>query len=314
MGERARVLYMSTPAFGIPTLQRLVAAGYEVVGVVCQPDRPAGRGLHPTAPPMKEAAQALGLPVFQPVSLRRPEVEAELAATAPDLILVAAYGNFIPDAICALAPRGCLNLHPSLLPRWRGASPVAAAILAGDPETGVTIHFVAAEIDAGDILAQARAPIRSDDTTGSLTARLAELGADLFVTTVGRWLAGEITPWPQDPAGVTWCDRLRKEQGRLDWSLPAEVLDRRVRAFQPWPGAFTSWRGQQLEVLAAEPLPAWQGEAGPGQVICTAGQILVATGVGALRLEMVQLAGKRVLPAGQFAQGARGFCGSLLGT
>jgi methionyl-tRNA formyltransferase len=264
-------------------------------------------------PPIKEAALALGLPVFQPASLRRPEVLADLAAAAPDLILVAAYGNYIPDEVCALAPRGSLNLHPSLLPRWRGASPVASAILAGDAETGATIHFVVAEMDAGDVLAQRQATIQPDDTTGVLTARLAELGADLFVETVGRWLAGEITPWRQEPSGVIWCDRLKKEQGRLDWTQPAEVLGRRVRAFQPWPGAFTTWCGQQLEISAAEPLPAWRGDATAGQVICAGGQILAATGVGALRLDVVQLAGKRALPAGQFAQGARGFCGSVLG-
>ncbi|MCX7670314.1 MAG: methionyl-tRNA formyltransferase, partial [Anaerolineae bacterium] len=264
--SNTRVLYMSTPEFGVPTLQKIVAAGYEVVGVVCQPDRPAGRGLRLTAPPVKEAALALGLPVLQPAGLRTAEAHDLLAATQPDLIVVAAYGQYIPEAICRLARAGALNLHPSLLPRWRGASPVQAAILAGDAETGVTVHFVTAALDAGDILAQVRTPILPHESAGELMARLAALGADLMVETMGRWLRGEISPQPQDEAAVTWSSRLNKEEGLLDWSRPAELLARQVRAFSPWPGAYTFWQGRQLTILEAQSLPAGRVAVAPGEV------------------------------------------------
>lgn len=308
-----RVLYMSTPEFGVPTLQKIVAASYEVVGVVCQPDRPAGRGLQLTAPPVKEAAQALGLPVLQPAGLRTAEAHELLAATRPDLIVVVAYGQYIPEAICRLAPAGALNLHPSLLPRWRGASPVQAAILAGDAETGVTVHFVAAALDAGDILAQARTAILPHESAGELMARLAVLGADLMVETMGRWLRGEITPQPQDEAAVTWSGRLSKEEGLLDWNRPAELLARQVRAFSPWPGAYTFWQGRQLTILEAQPLPTGRVAVAPGEVAALDAAAAVGAGEGALLLRRVQLAGKQPLPIETFLRGARGFVGSRLG-
>lgn len=308
-----RILFMSTPEFGVPTLRKLVEAGYPVVGVVCQPDRPAGRGLHLAAPPVKEAALALGLSVLQPAGLRTAEAHDLLAATRPDLIVVAAYGQYIPEAICRLAPAGALNLHPSLLPRWRGASPVQAAILAGDDETGVTVHFVAAELDAGDILAQARTPIRPDESAGELMARLAVLGAELMVETIGRWLRGEIAPQPQDAAAVTWSSRLNKEEGLLDWSRPAEQLARQVRAFNPWPGAYTFWQGRQLTILEAVPRPASSRAAGPGEVVAIEAAAGVGTAEGILLLRRVQLAGKQPLPIEVFLRGARGFVGARLG-
>jgi methionyl-tRNA formyltransferase len=311
----ARILFMSTPDFGVPTLRKLVAAGYEVVGVVCQPDKPAGRGLQLTAAPVKQAALALGLPALQPASLRTPEALELLAAPRADLIVVAAYGLLIPDPICQLAPAGALNLHPSLLPRWRGASPVQAAILAGDEETGITIHFLTAELDAGDLLAQASAPTQHvpGENAAELMARLAVLGADLYVETVGRWLRGEIVPRPQDPAGVTWCSRLTKAEGLLDWGRPAEVLARQVRAFSPWPGAYTAWQGRQLAILAAVALPAGQVVAAPGEVVSAAGGVAVGTTDGALLLRQVQLAGKQPLSSEAFLHGARGFMGARLG-
>jgi len=308
-----RILFMSTPEFGVPTLRKLVEAGYQVVGVVCQPDRPAGRGLRLAAPPVKEAALALGLPVLQPAGLRTAEARDLLAATRPDLIVVAAYGQYIPEAICRLAPAGALNLHPSLLPRWRGASPVQAAILAGDAETGVTVHFVAAELDAGDILAQARTPILPHESAGELMARLAVLGADLMVETIGRWLRGEVAPQPQDAAAVTWSSRLSKEEGLLDWRRPAELLARQVRAFNPWPGAYTFWQGRQLTILEAAPLPAGQIAAGPGEVVAVEAAAGVGAGEGALLLRRVQLAGKQPLSIEAFLRGARGFVGARLG-
>jgi methionyl-tRNA formyltransferase len=308
----ARILYMSTPEFGVPTLHKLVEAGYQFAGVVCQPDKPSGRGLQVTAPAVKQAALELGLPVLQPASLRTPETLELLAATQPDLIVVAAYGQFIPDPICQRAPRGALNLHPSLLPRWRGAAPVQAALLAGDAETGVTIQFVARELDAGDILAQVRTFILPEEDAAGLIARLAELGADTMVETIGRWLRDEITPWQQDAAGVTWCGRLTKEEGLLDWNRPADLLARQVRAFSPWPGAYTTWQGHQLTILAADGLnrllPA-------GEVVALEDSgVAVGCGEGALRLRKVQLAGRQPLPIEAFLRGARGFIGARLQT
>ena len=211
-----RVILISTPEFGKPTLQALLDRKYDVVGLICQPDKPAGRGRRMTSPPMKQAALACGVPVFQPANLSTQEARQQLSATRPDLILVAAYGKFIPDTIVELAPLGALNLHPSLLPRWRGACPVPAAILAGDHETGVTVHFLVNEMDAGAILGQATMPIAPRDQAGDLMARLAVLGAELTLATIEAWLAGQITPQTQDHTQAIWCDRLRKAHRRLD--------------------------------------------------------------------------------------------------
>jgi methionyl-tRNA formyltransferase len=308
-----RVLFMSTPEFGVPTLRKFSEQGYEIVGVVCQPDKPAGRGRQLVAPEIKRAALELGLPVFQPDNLRAPEAIAALAQTKPNLILVAAYGKYIPDEILNLPTRGALNLHPSLLPRWRGACPVTAAIAAGDAETGVTIHFVASEMDTGDILTQASMPIGDEDTTETMMARLAVLGADLYADAVARWLRGEIVPRKQDHTQATWCDRMKKMQGEINWTLPAEVIARQVRAYQPWPLAFTFWQGQQLNILCVRALNDRQSSATPGQVIQSEAGVVVATGKGALLLRLVQLSGKRALPIADFARGARGFIGSMLG-
>lgn len=307
-----RVLYMSTPEFGVPTLRKFSEQDYEIVGVVCQPDKPAGRGRQLITPAIKRAALELGLPIFQPDNLRAPEAIAALAQTKPDLILVAAYGKYIPDEILALPTRGALNLHPSLLPRWRGACPVTAAIAAGDPETGVTIHFVASEMDTGDILAQANAPIGDEDTTETTMARLAVLGADVYADAVARWLRGKIAPRQQDHARATWCDRMTKAQGKIDWTQPTEKIARQVRAYQPWPLAFTFWRGQQLNILNARALDLAPDSATPGQVLQSDAGIVVATGKGSLLLRQVQLGGKRALPVEDFSRGARGFVGSVL--
>jgi methionyl-tRNA formyltransferase len=307
-----RVILMSTPDFGRPTLRALLDRGYDVVGLICQPDKPAGRGLRLTPPPMKQVALAWGIPVLQPASLSTAEARQQVSALRPDLILVAAYGKFIPDTILELAPTGALNLHPSLLPRWRGACPVPAAILAGDRETGVTIHFVVNEMDAGAILGQAAMPITERDRAGDLMARLAVLGAELYVATIEGWLAGRITPQTQDHTQAVWCDRLRKQQGRLDWTCSAEILARQVRAFDPWPGTFTSWGDTSLRILDAEPWRDWRGDLAPGEVFCTAERIAVATGQGALILHTIQADGKRGLPVEQFWRGAPGFVGAML--
>jgi methionyl-tRNA formyltransferase len=286
---------------------------YTVVGVVTQPDQPAGRGRHVTASPVKEVALMLGLPLFQPDTLRPPEAVAHLAGWNPDVIVVAAFGQILREAALALPPHGCLNVHASLLPLYRGAAPISAAILAGEEVTGVTLMRMDKGMDTGPILAQAELPILGDDTTASLTARLSELGAELLIKTLPGWLAGEIEARPQDGSRATYCRPLKKEDGHLDWTRPAAALERQVRACDPWPGAYTSWQGQPLKVLRAHAQPAWPGAGLPGQVIALDTGIGVITGQGVLELLEVQLAGKRPMPAELFARGQRNLVGGVLG-
>ena len=308
----ARVVFMGTPEFAVPALERLAAA-HQVVGVVTQPDRPAGRGQCLILSPVKQAALALGLPLGQPPSLRTSQAQAQLAAWEPDLIVVAACGYILPQDVLDLPPHGCLNVHASLLPRWRGAAPISAAILAGDGVTGVTLMRMDAGVDTGPILAQRQEPIHPADTRATLETRLARLGAELLMETLPAYLAGPLQPHPQPADGVTCARPLHKEDGRLDWALPAVALDRQVRAVTPWPGAFTTWRGRPLKILRAMPRPGWRGDAPPGTVVAQAGTVVVATGEGALRLEEVQLAGKRPMDVAVFLHGQRDFEGSRLG-
>jgi len=307
----ARVVFMGTPEFAVPVLEALAGA-HRVVGVVTQPDRPAGRGRRLAPSPVKQVALEHGLPLFHPQSLRTPGAVAQLTAWNPEVIVVAAFGQILRRGVLDLPPCGCLNVHASLLPRWRGAAPVPAAILAGDEVTGVTIMQMDAGLDTGPILAQREEPIRSDDTRATLEGRLARLGAGLLVETLPAYLEGNLLPRPQPEEGVTYARQLRKEDGLLDWSRPAAELDRRVRAFTPWPGAFTMWHGQRLKVLRAVPLPAWRGDAPPDTVVALADGVAVAASEGALRLEEVQLAGKRPMDIAPFLRGQHNFVGSRL--
>ncbi len=309
-----RVVFMGTPEFAVPSLAALLREGYDVVGVLTREDRPAGRGQRVEESPVKELARANGLPILQPRTLRNEENQAALAALAPDLIVVAAYGLILPEAVLDLPPHGCLNVHGSLLPRHRGAAPIAAAILAGDEVAGISLMRMDAGLDTGPVLASASLPVAPDDTTGSLTARLAALGAGLLVATLPRWLRGEITPTPQDDALANYAPRISKEAGEIQWPLPAAQIARQVRAYNPWPSAYTSWRGQRLRILCAHPEPdaPLPAEAMPGQVLSAAGRAGVVTGQGVLWLDEVQLAGKRILPIEAFLRGAAGFAGSRL--
>lgn len=310
-----RVVFMGTPEFAVPALRRLLES-YQVVGVVTQPDRPAGRGQKVQVSPVKELALAHGLPVLQPRSLRKDPLAVQaIADLHPDLIVVAAYGLILPQPVLDLPPHGCLNIHASLLPRWRGPAPIPAAILAGDQETGVTLMCMDAGMDTGPIVVQRRTPIRPDDTTASLSERLSELGANLLAETLPSWLNGEIAPQPQDEAQATVCGLIRKEDGQIDWTRPAALIERQVRAYHPWPGAFTFWRGQQLKVLrsSATGLHARPADLSPGTVILVGRTPGVITGEGVLLLDEVQLAGKRAMPAQAFVQGYRDFVGSRLG-
>src|ERR671939_1055008 len=259
-GRELRLVFMGTPALALPSLRALLSlsdvAGRpaRVVAVVTQPDRPAGRGGHIQASPVKIAALEAGVPVLQPARLRRPEHVAELRAYEPDVIVVAAFAQILSLEVLDMPAYGCLNVHASLLPRWRGASPIAAAILAGDMTTGVTIMKMDAGLDTGPILAQRAETIRPDDTAATLTDRLATLGASLLVDTLGPWVAGQITPRPQDEAQATLTRPLQREDGLIDWgATAAATVARMVRAYDPWPGAYTHQTGRMLKL--------WQGEA-----------------------------------------------------
>jgi methionyl-tRNA formyltransferase len=292
-----RLAFMGTPEFAVPALRALHGAGHEVAAVYCQPPRPAGRGQAVRRCPVHVAADTLGLDVRTPARLRRdPEAQAAFAALGLDAAVVAAYGLLLPESMLASPRRGCLNIHASLLPRWRGAAPIQAAILAGDAETGVTIMEMDAGLDTGAMLLWQAVPIDPATTAGSLHDTLSEIGARLVL----RALAENPTPVPQPADGATYAPKLTREDGRLNWTQPAAVLARRVRALNPWPGTFTSFGGETLKVLAATEEP---GTGEPGAVLDEA--LLVATGDGALRLTGVQAPGRAAMPSIAFLRGRR---------
>lgn len=306
-----RLVFMGTPSFAVPILTVLIER-YEIVAVVIQPDRQAGRGRRIVASPVKRLALAYNLSVLQPNSLRQIEVVNELEDLKPDVIVVAAYGQILPPDVLAIPPRSCLNVHPSLLPEHRGASPIAGAILAGEEETGVTIMLMDEGMDTGPILAQRGLAILPEDTTESLSEKLARLGANLLLETLPLWLRGEITPQPQDDSQATYTKPIAKEDGLIEWSLPAVEIWHRCRAYYPWPSAYTYWQDRSLKILRAKPLPQWSGTSRPGRVMRLNQGLAVATGEGALLLEEVQLAGKRAMSAEEFIRGQRGLVGSML--
>jgi len=308
-----RVLFMGTPDFAVPTLTALADSSYDLVGVVTQPDRPAGRGRKLVASPVKHFAMERGLSVLQLPTLRAEESAAAIFALSPDVVVVAAYGLILPQAVLEIPPRGSLNVHGSLLPRYRGAAPITAAILAGAETTGVTIILMDAGMDTGPMLSQSAHRIGADDTAGHLADRLAIAGAALLMATLPRWLAGEIEPQPQDAAMATYAPMVRKHHGHIDWTRSALWIARQVRAYQPWPGATTRWNGRSLKILGAQPAPIPRGVEEPGRVVCWQDGAAVVTGDGLLQLERVQLAGKRALPMREFLNGHQGFLGSLLG-
>lgn len=305
---------MGTPPFAVPALEGLVKGGYDLAAVYTQPDRPAGRSRVPVPSPVKRAAVRLGLSIRQPRSLRRAEEQERLRELAPDLLVVAAYGLILPQAVLNIPTYGGLNVHPSLLPRHRGASPVVGALLAGDRETGVSIMLMDAGMDTGPVLTQAVVAIEPGESAQVLTERLAEVGAGLLLETIPRWTSREVEPQPQDDQKATYTRLLTKEDGVIDWSQPADAIVRRVLAYYPWPGSATFWQGKRLEVLVAEAFHA-EVHGDPGTVVQPEGRrdALVTTGEGALALKRVQLEGKRAMNVEEFLQGARGFVGSLLG-
>ncbi len=297
-----KIVFAGTPEFAAVTLQAVLDSPHQVCAVYTQPDRPAGRGRKLTPSPVKQLAVARGLPVYQPESLKTPVAQAELAALAPDVMVVVAYGLILPQAVLDIPRYGCLNVHASILPRWRGAAPIQRAILAGDSESGVTIMQMDAGLDTGGMLKIVTCPIHPTDTAQELHDRLAGLGAAALVEVLAQ-LRGGLQAQPQDNAQANYAAKLQKSEAEIDWALPAAALDRCVRAFHPWPMAYTLLRGETFRILRAAPRPASAAQA-PGTVLaCGAAGIDVVTGAGVLRLTEVQLAGKRAVPAGEFARG-----------
>lgn len=307
-----RLIFLGSPAFAVHPLEALAAAGHELVAVVTQPDRPAGRGGRLTPPPVKLAAEALGLPVLQPATLRDPAVVEALAALRPDAGVVAAYGEILRKGVLAIPPLGYLNIHPSLLPLHRGPTPVAGAIMAGDHETGVSIMRLDPGMDSGPLLAQAVVPLPLTARAGPLTDELFRLGARMLVEVLGPYGEGRLVPREQDHSQASVTRLLKKEDGLIDWALPALVVERMTRAYDPWPGASTSWQGQGLRVLAAAVEPDWAGPEPPGSLVGQAGGApLVATGSGALALLEVHPAGRRPMAGAAWLAGLRGASGRL---
>ena len=302
-----RLVYLGTPEFAVATLEAILAAGHEVVCVVTQPDRPSGRGRQLAASPVKQAALRHALPVYQPERIRRPEVVARLAELKPDAMVVVGYGQIIPQTVIDIPPHGILNVHASLLPNYRGAAPVQWAIVNGETVTGVTIMRIDAGLDTGDMLLKSQTAIGPDETAVELGQRLADMGARLLVQTLAN--IGAIVPQKQDPAQATYAPILKKEDGQIDWRQPACAIHNRVRGLQPWPGAYTRFRGQQLHVWRSRVV-----QGAPGDPGCVAGNPpIVACGDGALELAEVQLEGRKRISGQAFANGQRIASGEALG-
>ncbi len=298
---------MGSPDFALPSLAALAAeATYQVVGVVTQPDRASGRGRDLKSPPVKTLALELNIPVLQPEKLRAPEAMGQLKDWNPDLIVVAAFGQILKRDVLDMPRYGCLNVHASLLPRWRGAAPINAAILHGDEETGVTIMQMDAGLDTGPMLAKRIIRIRRDDTTGTVLHALSTLGADLLTETLPEYFSGNITPVSQPAEGATYAPMLKKEDGLLDFSRPAVELERRVRAMNPWPGTWFEWNGNPLKVLRASTISGEKNLVS-GARFTVDGKPVIQSVEGALVLDEVQPAGKKIMPGKSFLAGARGW-------
>lgn len=303
-----RVAFFGTPAFAVPTLDALIASAHQVVGVVTQPDRPRGRGQQVSDAPVVARARAAGLPVLQPTRLKAPDFLEAFRAWRADIGVVAAYGRLLPQMLLDEPPMGLLNVHASLLPAWRGASPIQRAVLNGDAVSGVTIMRVVLALDAGPMLARVEVPIGPDDTSGSLEGRLASAGATLLRGTLDRLALGEpVDEVPQDDSQATLAPRLEKAEGLIDWTCDAAALDRHVRGMQPWPGAYTFVDGHRIGIREASPDEHHAGDAPPGTLVGNVGDaVLLASGDGrSLRVLRVQPEGKRVMTAREWLQGRR---------
>ena len=297
-----RTVFMGTPEFALATFQGLLDFGLDVVAVYTQPDRPSGRGRKLTPPPVKVLAEARGIPVFQPAKLRAPEVVEELRKLAPELIVVVAYGQILPKSVLEIPRHGCINVHASLLPRYRGAAPINKAIVDGETETGITTMLMDAGLDTGEMLIKMETPIGPFETAGELHGRLALLGRAAIEETLRRLCAGTLRPQPQDDALSCYAPMLKKEDGRIDWSRSALEIHNQVRGLDPWPGAYTLLDGEVLKI--ARTAPEEEGRGSPGEVLSTGPDgVRVACGTGVLRIGELQLPGKKRLSAADFLRG-----------
>ena len=293
-----RLVFAGTPDFGRASLEALVEAGRVPVAVYTQPDRPAGRGRKLKASPVKQYAEAQGIPVLQPATLRDDDAVEDLAALEPDLLVVAAYGLILPQAVLDVPTHGCLNVHASVLPRWRGAAPIQAAILAGDTMTGISLMAMTAGLDCGPVYHSEEVAIGADETAGELHDRLAELGGSLLVAKLDAILAGDIEAQEQDESLATYAPKIDKRDAEIDWSLPSGEVARRIRAYNPFPGAYTHVGESRLKIWRAS---ATDGDGEPGTVLqFDSDAVVVACGDGALRLEELQLPGRRRAPVHEF--------------
>lgn len=305
-----RIVFFGTGEIGIPTLRALLNSEHEVVAVVTQPDKAVGREQCIEAAPIKRAlesgapsSRAITFPIFQPARIKEPEAIEHIRGFAPDVIVVAAYGQILPRDMLGIPRLGCLNLHASLLPRWRGAAPIQAAIAAGDQETGITMMYMAEGLDTGDILLQRRVEILSTDTGGSLHDRLAEIGPEASLQALQLVAAGNAPRVPQDNTRATYAPKLKREHGLIDWFVSADVIERKIRAYNPWPGAFMKIDRQNLKIFSASVVDL-NGQ--PGEVLRSDKDLIVAAGKGAVSLREVQLEGKRRMTAAEFLRGYAG--------
>lgn len=308
-----RTVFMGTPEFALPTLEGLLAHGVPVIAVYTQPDRPSGRGKQLTAPPVKQLAAARNIAIYQPLKLRLPEVVAELQGLAPDLIVVVAYGQILPKSVLDIPRYGCINVHASLLPRWRGAAPINHAIMAGDEQTGVTTMVMDVGLDTGDMLVKRSTPIGPCETAGELHDRLSLLGREALLETLEHLCAGTLAREKQDDAATCYAPLLRKEQGCIDWTRSALEVHNLVRGLDPWPGAYTLLAGTPLKLARTLPLDEPHAAAS-GTVLGADHQgVRIACGRGVLSIGELQLPGRRRLPAAEFLRGCALPAGTTLG-
>ena len=322
-----RIIYLGTPQFAVPALEALIAQsapgdllpeGYEIVTVITRPDKPAGRGRELFFSPVKQVALAHNLPVWQPGSFKKAENSAALAAYHADLLIVAAFGQILPQTVLDQPRYGTLNIHASLLPKYRGADPIATALLEGDPISGVSIMLLDAGVDTGPVLLRRQIPIAPDETTSSLTPKLATLGTQALLDALPLWIEGKITPEPQNESLASHTRMLRKEDGHIDWKRPAIVLARQVRAYTPWPGSYTHWKGKLLKIIVAQAISSSaDGPTEPGTVgiqeECGRKQLTIVTGEGLLAVQQLQLEGKKAMSADEFLRGYAQIVGQALG-
>ena len=313
MNDPLKIVYMGTPDFAVPPLQALQENGFQVLAVVTQPDRPKGRGRKLTPPPVKETATAFGIPVIQPETVRSDEFHQRMRQLAPDLFVVVAFGQILPPSLLEIPAMGAVNVHASLLPRHRGAAPIQWAIIEGDKETGVATMMMDKGMDTGDILLMEKTPIAAEETAAELHDRLSEMGAPLLLETLKRLTAGDLSPIPQDPAKATYAPMLKKTDGEIDWSQPAERIARRIRGMTPWPGAYTFSAGMRLKIFKARVLPR-DISVPPGTILeCMPGELRVATGKSALAISEIQGKSGKRLPIDDFLCGCQLPDGTCLG-